>query len=71
MGKLSTAKASLVHALKMTETLLGGLPIPAAKGTIGAVLYIITEAEVCAGVNLCYFNIFIPVTENHRERRTL
>ena len=71
MGKPSAAKASLVHALKMTEKLLDGLPIPAAKGTIGAVLYIITEAEVCTGVKLCYFSIFIAVTENYRERRTL
>ena len=55
----------------MTEKLLDGLPIPAAKGTIGAVLYIITEAEVCTGVKLCYFSIFIAVTENYRERRTL
>ena len=71
MGKLSTAKVSLVHALKVTEKLLDGLPIPAAKGTIGAVLYIITEAEVCTRAKLCYFSVFIAITENHRERRTL
>ena len=49
---LRTAKASLVQALMMTEKLLDGFPIPAAKGTIGAILHIITEAEVCTGVTL-------------------
>ena len=68
---LITAKASLVHALEMTHSLLGGFPIPGARGTIGAVLHIITEAEVCTGVKFCYFSIFIAVTENRRERRTL
>ena len=61
---LDTAKALLVEALTMAETLLGGFPIPAAKGTIGAVLHIIAEAEVCTGANLCYFGIFIAITEN-------
>ena len=63
MGKgelLITAKASLVHALKMTYSLLDGFPIPGAKGTIGTVLHIITEAEVCTGVKLCFFNILSP-----------
>ena len=68
---LRTAKASLVQALTMTEKLLDGFPIPAAKGTIGAILHIITEAEVCTGVNLCSFSIFIAVTENRRERKPL
>ena len=68
---LGTAKASLVQALTMTEKLLDGFQIPGAKGTVGTVLYIITEAEVCTGGKLCYFSIFIAVTENHRERRTL
>ncbi len=68
---LDTAKALLVEALKMADKLLDGFPIPGAKGTIGAVLYIIAEAEVCTGVKLCYFSIFIAVTENRRERRTL
>ena len=68
---LDTAKALLVGALTMTEKLLAGFPIPAAKGTIGAVLYIIAEAEVCTRMNLCYFIIFIAVPENRRERRTL
>ena len=53
---LITAKASLVHALQMTHSLLDGFPIPAAKGTIGTVLYIIAEAEVRTGMKLCYFN---------------
>ena len=68
---LRTAKASLVQALTMTEKLLDGFPIPGAKGTIGTVLHIITEAEVCTGVKLYYFDIFIAITENCRERRTL
>ena len=68
---LITAKALLVHALKMTESLLTGFPIPAAKGTIGAVLHFIAEAEVCTGVKLCHVSIFIAVTENRHERRTL
>jgi hypothetical protein len=68
---LSTTKAALVRALEMAEKLLDGFPIPAAKGTIGAVLHIIAEAEVCTGVKLCYFIIFIAVTENRRERRAL
>ncbi len=68
---LDTAKALLVEALKMAETLLTGFPIPAAKGTIGAVLHIIAEAEVCAEVKLRYFSTLIAVTENRRERRTL
>ena len=68
---LHTAKRFLVETLTITEKLLDGFPIPGAKGTIGAALHFITEAEVCTGVNLCYFSIFIAVTENRRERRTL
>ena len=68
---LDTAKALLVGALKMAEKLLNGFPIPAAKGTIGAVLHIIAEVEVCNEVKLCYFSIFIAVTENCRECKTL
>ena len=44
---LDTAKAALIRALEVTEKLLDGFPIPGAKGTIGAVLDIIKEAEVC------------------------
>ena len=44
----------------MTEKLLDGFPIPAAKGTIGTVLHIITEAEVCTEVKLCHCNILSP-----------
>ena len=44
--QLGTARAALIRALEMTEKLLDGFPIPGAKGTIGAVLEIITEAEV-------------------------
>ena len=69
-GPHNTAKALLVEALTMTEKLLDGFPIPAAKGTIGAVLHFIAEAEVCTGVKLRYFSIFIAVTEDRRERRT-
>ena len=46
---LNTAKALLVEALTMAEKLLDGFPIPGAKGTIGAVLHFIAEAEVCTG----------------------
>ena len=49
---LITAKALLVQALKVTECLLDGFPIPATKGTITAILHIITEAEVRAVVEL-------------------
>jgi len=69
--RLDTAKALLVEALTVAEKLLDGFPIPGAKGTIGAVLHFIAEAEVCTGVKLCYFSILIAVTENRRERRTL
>ena len=44
--QLGTARAALIRALEVTEKLLDGFPIPGAKGTIGAVLEIITEAEV-------------------------
>ena len=68
---LHTAKALLVETLTIAEKLLDGFPIPGAKGTIGAVLHFIAEAEVCTGVNLCYYSIFIAVTESRLERRTL
>ena len=48
--RLRTAKATLTRALELTEKLLDGFPIPGAKGTIGAVLEIIKEAEVCAKI---------------------
>ena len=69
--RLITAKASLVHTLKMTQSLLDGFPIPLARETIGAILHIITEAEVCTKVNLYYFLSLSPSPENRRERRTL
>ena len=53
--QLSTTKA-----LEMTQKLLDGFPIPGAKGTIGAVLHIINEAEVCTGVQPCFFIILSP-----------
>jgi hypothetical protein len=68
---LSTAKATLVRALEMTEKLLDGFPIPGAKGTIGAVLHIINEAEVCTKAQPCYFIIFIGTIENSHKRKTL
>ena len=68
---LDVAKAQLVESLKTAETLLDGFPIPAAQGTVGAILLIIAEAEVCTEVKLCYFIILIAVTENRHERRTL
>ena len=42
---LRTAKAALIRSLEITEKLLDGFPIPGAKGTIGAVLHIIDDAE--------------------------
>ena len=48
---LRTAKAGLIRALEIAEKLLDGFPIPGAKGTIGAVLEIIREAEVCAKID--------------------
>ena len=50
--RLRTAKAALTRALEVTEKLLDGFPIPGAKGTIGAVLQIINDAEVCTKVEL-------------------
>ena len=47
---LDTAKAALMRALEVTEKLLDGFPIPGVKGTIGAVLDIIKEAEVWAKI---------------------
>ena len=47
---LDTAKAALMRALEVTEKLLDGFPIPGVKGTIGAVLDIVREAEVCAKI---------------------
>lgn len=44
------ARAALTRALELTEKLLDGFPIPGAKGTIGAILEIIKEAEVCAEI---------------------
>ena len=44
--RLRTARATLTRALELTEKLLDGFLIPGAKGTIGAVLEIIKEAEV-------------------------
>ena len=58
--RLITAKASLVHTLEMTRSLLDDFPIPLAKGTIGVVLHIITEAEVCTRVKICCFVSLSP-----------
>ena len=44
---LRTAKLTLIRGLETTERLLDGFPIPGVKGTIGAALDIIREAEVC------------------------
>ena len=50
--RLNTAKAALIRALEISEQLLDGFPIPGAKGTIGAALEIIKEAEVCTKLQL-------------------
>ena len=68
---LSTARAALKRALEVTEKLLDGFPIPGAKGTIGAVLQIINEAEVCTKIQTPPFIIFISTAENGHQHRTL
>ena len=55
---LRTAKAGLIRALEITEKLLDGFPIPGAKGTIGAVLEIIKEAEVCAKIQPGFYRLY-------------
>ena len=62
---LRTAKAALIRALEITETLLDGFPIPGAKGTIGAVLQIINDAEVCTKVQIRFHDPY----HHYRERR--
>ena len=52
---LDTAKAALMRALEVTERLLDGFPIPGVKGTIGAVLDIIKEAEVWAKIQSHFY----------------
>ena len=47
----------------MAEKLLDGFPVPGAKGTIGAVLHIIAEAEVCTKV---YFAILLSLSPSQR-----
>ena len=62
--RLRTAKAALIRALEITEKLLDGFPIPGAKGTIGAVLQIINEAEVCTKAELRFNDPY----HHYRER---
>ena len=62
--RLRTAKAALIRALEITEKLLDGFPIPGAKGTIGAVLQIIDDAEVCTKVQLRFYDPY----HHYRER---
>ena len=64
--RLRTAKATLIRALELTEKLLDGFPIPGAKGTIGAVLEIIKEAEVCAKIQPRFYHPY----RHCRERPT-
>ena len=61
---LRTAKAALIRSLEITEKLLDGFPIPGAKGTIGAVLHIIDDAEVCTKVQLRPYDSY----DHYRER---
>ena len=63
--RLRTAKAALIRALEITERLLDGFPIPGAKGTIGAVLQIINDAEVCTKAELRFYNLY----HHYRERQ--
>ena len=67
--RLRTAKAALIRALEITEKLLDGFPIPGAKGTIGAVLQIINDAEVWAKIHLPLYRLYCyrrerPPTQN-------
>ena len=62
--RLRTAKAALIRALETTEKLLDGFPIPGVKGTIGAVLQIINDAEVCTKVQLRFYDPY----HHYRER---
>jgi hypothetical protein len=61
---LRTAKVALIRALEITEKLLDGFPIPGAKGTIGAVLLIINEAEVCTKMQIHLYHPY----HHYRER---
>ena len=61
---LRTAKLALIRALEITEKLLDGFPIPGAKGTIGAVLQIINDAEVCPKMQLRFYDPY----HHYRER---
>ena len=67
---LRTAKAALMRALEITEKLLDGFPIPGAKGTIGAILQIINDAEVRTKIQLPFI-ILITTIENGNQRRAL
>ncbi|KJA14825.1 hypothetical protein HYPSUDRAFT_80696 [Hypholoma sublateritium FD-334 SS-4] len=44
-GAWRTAKAAAITALSLAEKILDGLPVPGAKGTIGAVLLIIQKID--------------------------
>ena len=62
--RFHTAKAALVRALELTEKPLDGFPIPGAKGTIGAVLEIIKEAEICATIhNPAFYHLYCQCRE--------
>ena len=62
--RLRTAKAALIRTLEITEKLLDGFPIPGVKGTIGAVLQIINDAEVRTEAQLRLYNAY----HHYRER---
>ena len=47
---LETIKAATVAALEIAENLLDGFPIPGAKVSIGLVLRVIDDLEVCGTV---------------------
>ena len=56
---LRTAKAALIRALETAET--------GAKGTIGAVLQIINDAEVCTKVQLRFHGPYHPIENGHQH----
>ena len=55
---LDTAMAALRRAMELTEKVLDGIPIPAAKGTITALLQVIDEAQVCIEILHRFYHLY-------------
>lgn len=56
-GAWQTAKTAAITALSLAEKILDGLPVPGAKGTVGAVLLIIQKINVRV-LSLCILSAF-------------